>query len=254
LALAYFYEELSLPENALKFVELAKAKAPNDWRVYTSGAHVLNRLNRFDQALEMARIARKLHANDPEVEYALGEALAAKNLYALSLSHLENAAQGLKPFNPNRIEIFNRQSPWTILARTYGALNEPKKAAEALTSKLKSTEPSFLPAILEERAKYHEQAGMYLEAANDYDSIVKDSPGLRDQDYYIMQRDLIRAKIGKSKDSLTNIRMTLESGKLKPVLQVQIFLKNQGFSDVAINGKYDDATRKTKIVPRNNWF
>ena len=55
---------------------------------------------------------------------------------------------------------------------------------------------------------------------------------------------MLLARAGAKSEAGEEIRSLLARGSLKPTLKVQVFLRNQGYSDVTINGRYDEPTKR----------
>ena len=55
---------------------------------------------------------------------------------------------------------------------------------------------------------------------------------------------MLLAKAGAKSSAGEELRSVLARGSLKPTLKIQVFLRNQGYLDVTINGKYDASTKR----------
>ncbi len=55
---------------------------------------------------------------------------------------------------------------------------------------------------------------------------------------------MLLAKAGAKSAAGDELRTLLARGSLKSTLKVQVFLRNQGYTDVTINGRYDEPTKR----------
>jgi hypothetical protein len=62
-------------------------------------------------------------------------------------------------------------------------------------------------------------------------------PGYRFAERYLSRAAMLRATAGKGDDARDTFRNILRSGKIQAILRIQVFLRNNGFDEVKIDGK-----------------
>lgn len=243
LALATCFSSFDKHEEAQMTLDLAETRMPNNWRVFTARAAAFHAAQNDDAELAASEKAFLLAPDEPEVNYARGVALLKNRKHEDAIKQLTLAAAGYDPMADDRLEVVRPESPWIILARAHKEMGKPDLAAQAITSYFE--ERPFDKGrfdILQQRAEYYELAGQYKKAATDLAAAASLAPpDLTDS--LNAQRATLLAKLGANAASGNELRLMLDRATLKPILQFQVFLRNQGFNEVTINGKYDDATK-----------
>lgn len=243
LAAGDLYKNLNMLIEAQAEIDHAEKRSPDDWRVYTHRALSLLNFHEHEGALVAALAAYKLNPQEPEVNYAFGKTLLTANKLTEAEEQMKLATVGFNPFDKSHYEMMKLESPWSVLATIYDAKNEPEKAADALTQEIEI--PNVLIDLfffMGRRAGYYERAGQFEKAAADLDMAAKNAPENYAKDL-IVRRDILLAKSNADGKAIQNLKTVLARGNLKPILQVQVFLKNQGYRDVEINGVFDEKTK-----------
>ena len=179
---------------------------------------------------------------------------AVRRAYAIALEHnfrdVEAAEQYLiaaETYDPQKdksLEFMRDQDAWVSLAFIYAKLDRPAMAAAAITKCIDSKKehgPDFM--MLKQRSAYYEQANMFDRAVEDIELALERAPEYERENLNSKWVALL-AKSGAKEDLGTDLNRMLETGSLKARLKVQVFLKNQGYAGVTINGTYDEATKR----------
>jgi tetratricopeptide (TPR) repeat protein len=155
---------------------------------------------------------------------------------------LKNAAVSFNPFVTNNFAIYHQENPWVALASNFGSLKQPEEAIVAINTYFETqAESPFDFQNYATRATFYEQLGHYAEAAADFEKAAKVAPPGFPNDYQIRRVSLL-LKANKTESATDGLHEILKSGKIKDVLKIQVFLKNQGYDGFEINGLFDDAT------------
>lgn len=243
LAASYIYREFHMPKEALAELDSVEMRQPNNWRVHTYRALTLNGIHQSYAAFSAIRTAVTLNPNEPEVNYVYGRVLFSLNQLNLAAEQMKLAAVSFNPMDRSRYEMMKLESPWSILSQIYVVMNQPQKAADALTEETKVPNIIIdLFSFMERRSGLYEKAGQFEKAAADLDTAAKNAPEKYAKDL-VVRRDILLAKSNTDGTAIENLRTVLARGALKPILQVQVFLKNQGYKEIDINGIYDEKTK-----------
>jgi tetratricopeptide (TPR) repeat protein len=216
---------------------------PTDWRIFLARAEVFQVSGNKLAALAASQHAYEMNPKDFRANYVYGIALNHVGKFFEATPFLLVGAQNFAQTPVDRYAIFYEVSPWLQLANNYEELKQPLKGTEALTSHFASQHSDLFDfEIYEKRAKLFAKAGQYKNAADDIAKAIELIPNGFPNDYKIKQAEYL-IKAGKAGLASNRILEMLNEGKLKSILQIQVFLNNQGYKGVEINGKIDDATR-----------
>jgi tetratricopeptide (TPR) repeat protein len=217
---------------------------PADWRVHTGRANAYYHSQKLPEALAAAEKSFAIAPKEPIVWMVLGRMLAATNQLGEAAKHFEAAAV---VYDPNKIEpyaVFGEPPPLTSLAGVYKKLGKPALAAETMSKYIESIPPmGRLYMFYEIRAEYYELAGMFQKAADDLKEAAASAPPELSEGL-VARSAILLARSGEKSGAGDQLRSVLARGNLKSILKVQVFLRNQGYDEVAINGKYDELTSR----------
>jgi tetratricopeptide (TPR) repeat protein len=243
LAIARMYGLSEQVVETLEILNKAERVAPQDWRVHTLKVGVFGGMNNLPEMLNEAEKAMKINPDEPEVRRVYAGALKINGRLAEAAQQYLIAAESYDPQKDKSLDMMREESAWISLAGVYAELQKPAMAAAAITKYMESNGAiSKHFSMYDLRAGYFEKAGMYNEAAEDLKLAAASAPppfaeALNDRRVFAL------AKAGKKENASDDLRYTIEHGSLQSRLKLQVFLKNQGYSRVIINGRYDDATK-----------
>jgi tetratricopeptide (TPR) repeat protein len=216
---------------------------PMDWRIYTGRANAYFNARKFSEALAAAEKSFALAPEQPTVRLVLGRMFASNKRY-------EEAAKQFEVASINYVEhhdpliLFIEPHPLQSLADVYHKMGKPALAAETISKYIEKLEPMAQYYMYYQiRAGYYESAEMYERAADDLKEAAKRAPTEFSADL-IARHAMMLARSGSKIEAGSELRNILARGNLKSILKVQVFLRNQGYDDVAINGKYDELTSR----------
>ena len=220
---------------------------PKDWRVYTGranayfGAHTMATA---PLALAAAEKAAAIKPDEPFVRMVYGRMLQINGRYEDAAKQYEAAIGGYDPSKDTSLELMREPNPLQSLADVYNEMGKPALAAETLSKYLDGVPAANRSYMLyKERAEYYESAGIFAKAAADFKDASLRAPPEYAEDLTAKSAMLL-AKAGAKFDAGEELRSVLARGSLKPTLKVQVFLRNQGYTDVIINGQYDGPTKR----------
>ncbi len=244
LSIGRMYGLSGQPIKSLEVLGKAEKLAPDDWRVYVYKIEAFSHMNNSAARLEQVEKAMKLNAQEPQVRRAYGAALLINSRLEEAAQQYLVAAEAYDAEKDTSLEFLRDENAWITLAGIYAKLGKPAMAAAAITKYIDSTkELGIHYTLLQQRSEYYEQAKMYGEAAEDLKAAAASAPppfiqALNDK------RTFLLAKAGAKEPLGDDLYYKLEHGSLKSRLKVQVFLRNQGYARVTINGRYDDATKE----------
>lgn len=229
--------------DGLRKYEEAERVSPFDWRVYAGKAYALLALHRDDDALRTAQMAISLAPGSKFAMQAYGLALSRMGL------HTEAATAYLaarRPYNkgwPEQMGLLQEFDPWPLAAIELFKAGKPAQAAQQMREQIAALDPKQIQFYdYASLANYEEAAGDYRSALADLRKAVT-MPGVTDIDALKNRISLLAVKAGHDASQTADIAARIEHGDLHQILVVQVFLKNNGFDRVDINGTYDDVTR-----------
>jgi tetratricopeptide (TPR) repeat protein len=220
---------------------------PKDWRVFTgrANAYYNSRKIAFQQlALVAAEKAAAIKPDEPFVRMVYGRMLQSNERYDDAAMQYEAAVGKYDPAKDTSLELLREPYPLQSLAYVYSQMGKPALAAETLGRHIDSlSAPALDYTLYQERAGYYELAGLFAKAAADLKEASLRAPPEYAGDITAKQAMLL-AKAGAKSAAGDELRTLLTRGNLKSTLKVQVFLRNQGYTDVTINGRYDEPTKR----------
>jgi tetratricopeptide (TPR) repeat protein len=216
-----------------------------DWRIHTGRAGIYIEPRTAVTDANALQAAEQAVAMKPDAAYArmvYGRILQMTGRYEEAARQFEAALGGDDPSGDASFVLIGEPHPLEALAYVYNQMGKPAVAAQTL-SKYMDTIPvaQRYYAHYQQRAEYYELAGMHAMAAADFGEAASRAPAEYAEEL-IAKRAMLLAKDGRNAGD--ELRTVLARGSLKPTLKVQVFLRNQGYDEVTINGKYDDATKR----------
>ena len=217
---------------------------PKDWRVYTGRANAYFYAHSASAALAAAEQAVAIKSDEPVVRMAHGRMLLMNERYEEAAKEYASAAIGYKSSMLASMELLQDEHPLLSLADIYKKMGKPALAAGTLSKYIDSLPPSVGNYFLyQNRAEYYELAGIYGKAADDLkEAALRAPPELAEE--FAARRAMLLAMAGAKSEAGEELRSVLARGNLKSTLKIQVFLRNQGYTDVTINGHYDEPTKR----------
>lgn len=228
---------------ALEFLDKAEVNHPSAWQIVMLRSQIQHGKGEQHDTLRQAIKAYRIAPSEPEVIYTLGRALFMNGKYQEAIDQLLRVTETFDANSKARHYVVNPNQPWNVVAQIYRNMGKPDKSAEAITEQIKKSENEFARGgLLAMRADYYEMADQNEKALGDIEAAMTILPADVQQGF-ADRRTALLLKTSARADHATELKSLLARGELKAILNVQVFLRNQGFYTVTINGKYDDATK-----------
>lgn len=230
-----------LGEQAQMAFDRAGKIDPLDWRIYTGRANAFYHSQKLPEALKAAEKAFDIAPEEPTVRLVLGRMLTSNMKFEEAAKQFELAAINYVEHH-DPMELVGEPHPLESLADAQNRMGRPALAAETISKYIETLEPMAQFFMLyQTRAEYYESAEMFEKSAADLKEAAKRAPPGYSEE--LMARHAIMlARTGSKNRAGEELRNVLTRGNLKSILKVQVFLRNQGYDEVVINGSYDDAT------------
>jgi len=247
LSLANMFALSDQNDQAQAAFDRAEAIDPKDWRIFTGRANAyfsMRTVATVGNALKAAEKAASIKPDEPIVRMVYGRMLQTNGKYEDAAREYEAAVGKYDPAKDTSLDLMREPNPLQSLAYVYGKMGKPALAAETLNRHMDSLSPAARDYTLyEERAGYYELAGLLAKAAADFKEASLRAPPEHAADLTAKQAMLL-AKAGAKSEAGEELRSVLARGNLKSTLKVQVFLRNQGYTEVTINGRYDEPTKR----------
>ena len=224
---------------ALPFYEKAQSIDPGNWRAVMGPAKIHMKLGQVNEAVALAKKAVEIAPNVGVAHQIYGNILKRAERLDEALAEYRKATIGYDRTKRRLPGVMQEGEPWGAVAHVEMRLGRPSRAAEAISRQIDGLpDRAITPDDLIERAGYYEAAGRSGEAAADYDrAVALFGPGYEQADEYRTRAAMLRATAGNGQEAKGAFRDLLRSGKLQTILRIQVFLRNNGFSEVTIDGK-----------------
>lgn len=127
--------------------------------------------------------------------------------------------------------------PYYRAAEAYDQLGRTAKALALITMVIDQAEGRRLPppGVFERRAAYHETLGLNSEAVDDLTSALRYAMP-HEHSNLLLKRAILHQKAGKRAEAEADFAKAMQNGDLRTVLRLQVYLRNQGYEEVEING------------------
>lgn len=230
-------------EEAVGHFDRALTLDPHHWRAMLGKARVLMSRQQANEALALARSAVNAAPDVSVAHQIFGDLLKKAGDLEGALIELREAASLYDGEFRRLPGVMQEPSPWAALAQVQMRLGRFERAIESISHEIDGKRENYSMAFdLLQRAEIYEKAGRADNAANDYEKAVALlGQGHQLADEYRARIAMLRASAGNSEAARSNFHDLIRSGKLQSILRIQVFLNNQGFSEVAIDGKSSKA-------------
>lgn len=226
-------------DTALKEYGLALALDAQHWRSAMGMAQVYTAQNKTERALDWGRRALDLSRDEGIAHQQYGDILLQAGRNAEAAAEYYKATATYVPGRHRTPGIMQNGSPWDAAAVAEERLGHLQRAIDDMTRSIEVYRDNFdRSSAYVARGKYYEKAGRNLLAAADYQTALDlRGPSLPDADIIRSKVAALRAASGDKEGARAAFADVLRSGKLQSILRIQVFLRNNGFEDVAIDGK-----------------
>lgn len=230
-------------DTALKEYGLALALDAKHWRSAMGMAQVYMAQKKTERALDWGRKALDLSRDEGIAHQQYGDILLQAGRNAEAAAEYYKATATYVPGRHRTPGIMQNGSPWDAAAVAEERLGHLQRAIDDMTRSIEVYRDNFDRSFAYlARGKFYENAGRNLLAAADYQTALDlRGPSLPDADIIRSKVAALRAAGGDKEGARTAFADVLRTGKLQSVLRVQVFLRNHGFDDVAIDGKASKA-------------
>ena len=220
---------------------------PKHWRALMGKAGIFQSRGELEKALALANQAVDAAPDVSIVHQRLGSLLQRMHDWEGAISAYRKSAELYDGVFKRLPGIMQEQSPWSALASAELRFGDPALALEAINHEVEGKPQNQVqPDILIERASIFESLGQSRNAAEDYDKVIALlGPEFPQSEEFKARAAALRASSGDTEAARESFRDLLRSGKLQSILRVQVFLNNQGFDDVPIDGKSTPALEAT---------
>ena len=197
-------------------------------RAYASIGAFDQALRSFDAALKLEPQNFKALSESGQVFEMIGDYAAAAKIYEKAGAIYDPSAV---PETGHGIE-----NPYLAAARNYDRSGDVAKALSLITLVIQEDlRNSFNFSVLEERASYFEKLGQESIAIADLTLALENAPP-NEQTHLLFKRAVLYQRQGKEQLAGEDFSKALGSGDRQAILRMQVYLRNQGFAEVEING------------------
>jgi predicted Zn-dependent protease len=137
---------------------------------------------------------------------------------------------------------------WSLRGTADLALNEPRRAVADFTKAMEGQTAGIVP--LTARATAYTLAGDDAGALRDLDAILGPIGGRPNYAIagdqlakYRTQRAFVLVRLGRAPDAATEMANALDAGGRRAILRAQVFLRQNGFPEIALDGHDSDGLR-----------
>ena len=233
-------------DEAVADYDRALALDPKHWRALMGKSRAFVRRGQIPDALALARAAVDAAPDVSIAHQLLGALIERQGNLTEALEEYRKATE-LDHGEYRRLPGINQEpSPWSVLASAEMRLGHVERAIDAISHEIDGKRvQNVSPDIFMQRGQYLEAAGRFTDAADDYEKSLMDfGANFPNADEIRTRIAMLRAKAGDSKTAQANFHDLLRSGKLQSILRVQVFLRNNGFNDIEIDGKMSATLEK----------
>lgn len=231
-------------QQALVLLQRAEKLAPNESRVFAALANLHRTDNQRKAALVFAAKAVQLAPDSYEAQLALGRVLLVSRRLPEAAKALTAAAQLFRGQQDLPRSNIIPEHALMLLASTYRAMGDPALAAQSYERYMQLADGALKNfSAYASLAQFHEDAGRVNDAVADLGNAIRLAPpGIAEQ--MRLKQVLLKASLQQEGRNTSELASLLREGDLKTKLRVQVFLRNQGYDYVEINGREDDATQR----------
>jgi tetratricopeptide (TPR) repeat protein len=228
---------------AISLLDEAEKREPDLWRIAAAKAAAFLAAGHRDTALRYVKKTMQLSFELPAAYYAAASTLEKAGRIDEAVAAYEIAGRDFDVETPMQIGLMQPMNPWAKIAflrarnlQYAEALDACNKAVDGVNGHRGTIWQKHL------RAEIFESLGRYKEAAADYDALAEMyGRQLQDQNEELqLLAAVMKVKAGEQATARSQFQNLLQQSTKRTVLKIQVFLRNNGFSNVKINGQVDD--------------
>jgi tetratricopeptide (TPR) repeat protein len=217
--------------------------ATSDWRVYAGKARFKLWHSNKAVAEQLSRKSIELAPRSPYAHSWHGQLLENLGKFDEALVSYRFAHLNEDGRDESNLGMFGVELAQLSYARMLQRTGDPEECIKILSDFIENKRSPVWKYQIESRASCYEDAKKYEQAAKDYELAASIYGASRDPDELKLKSAMARAKTSSGEEAVEDVWTVLERANLRQILQVQVFLRNNGFDDVNINGKRDEALK-----------
>jgi tetratricopeptide (TPR) repeat protein len=228
---------------AVSLLDEAEKREPELWQIAAGKASAFLATGNTDAAMRYIKKTMRLSNDQPAAYYAAASTLEKAGQTEEAVAAYEIAGKDFDEENPMQVGLWQPMNPWAKIAflragnaQYTEALDACNKAVDGVSGHRGSIWQKKI------RAEILQALGRYKEAAADYDALA-DAYGLqlKDQNEELQfLAAIMKVKSGEPGAARSQFQNLLQQSTKRTVLKIQVFLRNNGFSNVKINGEVND--------------
>jgi tetratricopeptide (TPR) repeat protein len=225
--------------DAVRFLQPVLAANPDDIEALVMMGRAHASLQLPELALQTFGEALKRNPNHVRALYEIGQVYELAGDFANAAIAYERAGENFKPtFRGIGIE-----HPYIAAARDFDRIGEVGKAVALVTRVIDLSPDGGMSPVYEARASYYQALGRDEEAISDLTTALRQVlPGQHIP--LLFKRAILYQRTGKSQQAEDDLRRALNGGDRRIVLRMQVYLRNQGFQEIKIDGVIDPGLMK----------
>jgi Flp pilus assembly protein TadD len=220
---------------AIKLLQPVLAANPHDIDALVMIGRAYANATVYDEAMDSFGKALILDPQNVNALFQSARVMEMAGDFAHAAEFYEKAGEKYDPSATPESGI-GIENPYLAAARNHERLGEFAKALPLVTRVIKEDRRAANDSpVFERRASYYEALGFNGNAIEDLTSALRYAQP-NELASLLFKRGVVYQKVGKEEDAATDFRKALGSGDRRTILRMQVYLRNQGFNEVKING------------------
>lgn len=221
---------------AITLLQPALAANPRDIDLHVMTGRAYANVRLFDQALGSFAEALKIDPDHVNALFEAGLVYEMSGDIGRAAASYEKAGAKYDPFAVPE-SGHGISHPYFRAAEAYDRLGLVAKAQALMTTVIDQAEGRGMPppGAFERRAAYRETLGLNSEAVDDLTSALRFAMA-HEHANLLLKRAILYQKTGKRAEAEADFDKAMRNGDLRTVLRLQVYLRNQGYEEVEING------------------